>query len=413
MLTILFLCHSVYSDSTDTGNSRDNTAVFIFAIIFVIVFLIILVRFRITAGIQLYVPEFHEETTLKDKHKNLYEQIEYRVAPFDYEEREKRPRHRGQARPLRKRRPAAYKGTEIALSARARQIEKSLSRFIIPESQLLNIKPLASGGFADVYTCDWNDTKVALKKMKPSRPPSELESFLLEMELMSKLRFPHLVGLIGCSFQPYYIVMPFLSRGTLHELLQDQRTPITWKHIRQFALQTAKALLYMHSMKPPMTHRDIKSGNVLVDHDWTLKMTDFGLSKPEDPDPDKFEAPKVIVGTPQWTAPEIFRRRPYKRSADVYRFVLFPHIISIILDSYAIMMWEMISRRVPYAGMAQQAILTHVMNKKRPDMSKVCIQVDKEYISLMESAWEDAPESRPSMKDIIIKLNAMPLELST
>ena len=75
------------------------------------------------------------------------------------------------------------------------------------------------------------------------------------------------------------------------------------------------------------------------------------------------------------------------------------------------MMWELIARRVPYAGMQQMMILSSVLSGKRPDMSKVIVQVDKEYISLMESGWEQDPKSRPTMKDIIVKLNSMPLEL--
>ena len=326
-LLLSYINLSVAASTADAvADDEDPTAVFIFVIVFVVLFLITLFRFRLLTAVGHPILDILEDTTEKKDDNELLNKIMVKDAPVIFgQEREdnqikKRNKQQARGRPKRPRnQPDAYKGPEIVLSARSKQIEKALKRFVVPESQLRNIKHLASGGFADVFTCDWNGTQVAMKKMKPSLPPSELENFFVEMELMSKLRFPHLVGLIGCSFRPPYIIMPYLSRGTLHELLQDHRQELTWKHVRIFALHTAKALLYMHSMKPPITHRDIKSGNVLVDRDGTLKFTDFGLSKPEDPEP--FTPPKTIVGTPQWTAPEIFKKMPYKRSADVYRFV--------------------------------------------------------------------------------------------
>ncbi|KAH7820770.1 putative tyrosine kinase domain protein [Monocercomonoides exilis] len=283
----------------------------------------------------------------------------------------------------------------VRLSERGKAIEKAMQKFVIPESQLLNSKHLASGGFADVFTCDWNDTRVAVKRMKPTLPDRELENFLIEMELMSKLHHPNLVRLVGCGFRPYFIVMQYVSRGSLHDLLVDHRTPLTWKITRQFSLDIAKALWYMHTMKTPMTHRDIKSGNILVDRDWSLKMTDFGLSRPEDP-PDLVVV--NVLGTPQWTAPEVLKRKPYSLKADVY--------------SYAIVMWELINRRVPYQGKNLLEIVNHVANKKgRPDMpAKLPPHVIVPFKELMERAWDHEPKNRPSMRDIVNELLAMPPE---
>ena len=89
----------------------------------------------------------------------------------------------------------------------------------------------------------------------------------------------------------------------------------------------------MHSMVPPLVHRDIKSPNLLVGADDSVKIADFGLSRVQ-----LLNATMTgQKGTWQWMAPEVLGSQRYAESADMY--------------SYGVVVWELCCRDVPYRGM--------------------------------------------------------------
>merc|ERR1711991_1037426 len=77
----------------------------------------------------------------------------------------------------------------------------------------------------------------------------------------------------------------------------------------------AKGMAYLHGYKPPIIHRDLKSLNLLVDTNWIVKITDFGLTTAKEA-----SGTMTQCGTPQWMAPEVLRNEPYDYKADVYSF---------------------------------------------------------------------------------------------
>lgn len=77
------------------------------------------------------------------------------------------------------------------------------------------------------------------------------------------------------------LVMEFMPHGSLQDLLHANPLPpmlFSWSKRAQIALQIAKGLQFLHSMKPKLIHRDIKSANILFDKDWNAKLADFGLA---------------------------------------------------------------------------------------------------------------------------------------
>lgn len=89
-------------------------------------------------------------------------------------------------------------------------------------------------------------------------------------------------------------------------------------------------MCYLHSFKPPIIHRDLKSPNLLVDKDWTVKVCDFGLSRVKA----GTLAPWSRAGTPEWMAPEVLRNEPSNESCDVY--------------SFGVILYELITRKEPW-----------------------------------------------------------------
>ncbi|KAL0429213.1 UNVERIFIED_CONTAM: Serine/threonine-protein kinase-like protein [Sesamum radiatum] len=116
------------------------------------------------------------------------------------------------------------------------------------------------------------------QKMSLSDNPNEVEN---EIDILSKLQSPRLVNLVGFTkndSQDRLLVVEFMSNGTLYDVLHSNSRPPTWGRRIKLALQTAKAIDTLHSLNPPVIHRDIKSANVLIDRNFNARLGDFGLA---------------------------------------------------------------------------------------------------------------------------------------
>ncbi|KAK4372059.1 hypothetical protein RND71_007443 [Anisodus tanguticus] len=101
-----------------------------------------------------------------------------------------------------------------------------------------------------------------------------------EIDILSKLQSPRLVNLVGFSNDSHdtLLVVEFMSNGTLYDVLHSNSRPLSWGRRIKLALQTAKAVDILHSLSPPVIHRDIKSANVLIDRNFNARLGDFGLA---------------------------------------------------------------------------------------------------------------------------------------
>ncbi|XP_062097141.1 serine/threonine-protein kinase-like protein At1g28390 [Humulus lupulus] len=103
-----------------------------------------------------------------------------------------------------------------------------------------------------------------------------------EIEILSRVQHPRLVNLLGfCtdSMDRKLIVVEYMPNGSLYDLLHSGSSrPPGWTRRIRFGYQVAKAVHALHQSNPPVIHRDIKSSNVLIDHDGNARLGDFGLS---------------------------------------------------------------------------------------------------------------------------------------
>ncbi|XP_066307133.1 wall-associated receptor kinase-like 21 isoform X3 [Miscanthus floridulus] len=156
---------------------------------------------------------------------------------------------------------------------------------------------------------------------------AEAALLLNEIKLISSVSHPNLVRLLGCSLDrgEQVLVYEYVPNGTLSQHLLSAssggRSRLTWRARLGVAAETAAAIAYLHGMRPPIFHRDVKSSNILLDGALRPKLADFGLSRAVD----HLEAARSHVstapqGTPGYVDPEYHQNFYLSDKSDVYSF---------------------------------------------------------------------------------------------
>ena len=140
-------------------------------------------------------------------------------------------------------------------------------------------------------------------------------SFMEEVKMMCELKHKNLLGAIAYSSAPPLVITELAERGSLRTILMDGNSGYTIYRGVAILSDVAQGMLFLHTRKPPLIHRDLKSGNILVTNDWEGKVADFGESKAKD-----IGRTMTSTGTVCWMAPEILQGEKYDEKIDRYSF---------------------------------------------------------------------------------------------
>ncbi|XP_041994969.1 U-box domain-containing protein 35-like isoform X2 [Salvia splendens] len=184
---------------------------------------------------------------------------------------------------------------------------------------------IGMGAYGTVYKCSFQHTTAAVKVLH-AKEGSRVKQFEQELKILSKIRHPHLLILLGACPEQSCLVYEFMENGSLEDrLFRKDKTPPLLRFDRvRIAWEVASALVFLHNSKPrAIIHRDLKPANILLDRNYVSKIGDVGLSTMVSEDSllvstaYKDTAP---VGTLCYIDPEYQRTGIVCPKSDVYAF---------------------------------------------------------------------------------------------
>ncbi|XP_029429430.1 ankyrin repeat and protein kinase domain-containing protein 1 isoform X2 [Rhinatrema bivittatum] len=214
---------------------------------------------------------------------------------------------------------------------------------------------------------------------------------------MEKIKFQYIVPIFGICDNHLGIVMEYMENGSLEKLLRTHS--ISWQLKFRIIHEISLGMNFLHCMKPPLLHLDLKPGNILLDDHLHVKISDFGLSKwMEHSTRMEYIERSAIRGTLSYIPPEMLLQstRDPGTKHDVY--------------SFGIVIWEILAQKKPYLGASMMAIIIKVASGKRPvleDISEERPRECQQMIDLMQRCWNQDPKKRPCFQDIPVETDML------
>jgi serine/threonine protein kinase len=281
------------------------------------------------------------------------------------------------------------------------------------------IRPIGKGGMGEVYEAeDLQLGIVALKTIRHGIASSSdaFERFRQEVQLARRVSGPevcrihelYLLPASGKHKATAFLTMEYLEGITLHEKIQRDG-PQPWKEAMNITLEICEGLRLIH--EKGIIHRDLKSGNIMLCKQGGVArvvLMDFGLAR--DFDLDAFKSgtpssaktpgktlPQMIMGTPEYMAPEQFEAKPVSPATDIYALGIILYELVTGLHPYA--------ADTPVAAAIRRAKLPQLPSSLRPKVPGQCDRI-------IERCLEYDPEKRfQSAKEVAKALRAGPANI--
>ncbi|KAH7855921.1 hypothetical protein Vadar_030576 [Vaccinium darrowii] len=260
-----------------------------------------------------------------------------------------------------------------------------------------NLK-IGCGAYGTVYKCSLHHTTAAVKVLHSKEAP-RIKQFQQELEVLSTIRHPHLLILLGACPDHGCLVYEHMENGSLEDRLfrRDNSPPIPWFHRYRIAWEIASTLVFLHSTNPqPIIHRDLKPANILLDQNFVSKIGDVGLSKMLD---SNSLSPLIStmcnetgpVGTLCYIDPEYQRTGLICASSDVYAFGM------VILQLVTAKPARALTHLVETAS--DEGNLEELFD---PEAGNWPVEETKELVALGMRCSEMRRKDRPSLRDEVL-----------
>ncbi|XP_030521386.1 serine/threonine-protein kinase STY8-like isoform X1 [Rhodamnia argentea] len=268
---------------------------------------------------------------------------------------------------------------EKALAAHAKSADGEIDR------RLLKIgERIGSGSCGDLHRGDYLGQDVAVKILKSEQLNDTLQDeFAQEVAILRQVQHKNIVRFIGaCTKPPHFcIVTEYMPGGSLYSYLHKNHNVLKLPQLLKFAIDVCEGMEYLH--KSNIIHRDLKTANLLMDNHNVVKVADFGVAR--------FQSQGGVMtaetGTYRWMAPEVINHQPYDEKADVF--------------SFAVVLWELITAKIPYENLTPLQAALGVRQGLRPELPE---NAHPKLLEVMQRCWEAEPGKRPAFCEITVEL---------
>ncbi|GLT96812.1 hypothetical protein SLE2022_144100 [Rubroshorea leprosula] len=279
---------------------------------------------------------------------------------------------------------------------------------------------IGSGGFGEVFKATLKDgSSVAIKKLIRLSCQGDRE-FMAEMETLGKIKHRNLVPLLGyCKVgEERLLVYEFMEYGSLEEMLHGRaktrdRRILSWEERKKIAKGAAKGLCFLHhNCIPHIIHRDMKSSNVLLDHEMDARVSDFGMARLISA-LDTHLSVSTLAGTPGYVPPEYYQSFRCTAKGDVY--------------SFGVVLLELLTGKRPtdkedfgdtnLVGWVKMKVKEgkrkEVMDQELLSLNKGTDEAEAElkemvrYLEITLQCVDDFPSKRPNMLQVVAMLREL------
>ncbi|XP_028826365.1 proto-oncogene serine/threonine-protein kinase mos [Denticeps clupeoides] len=274
---------------------------------------------------------------------------------------------------------------------------------VIHWAELRCLEPLGSGGFGSVYKGEYFGRTVAVKKVRKHANTRLAcrRSFWAELNA-ARLSHANLVRVLAASAgapgdgdHVGTVLMEFAGAADLQRVIYGSAEPLPPARCVKYSTHIARGLRYLHAHR--VAHLDLKPANVLVSDADVCKLGDFGCSLRLDGAAELTPLRGQCGGTYTHRAPELLRGGAVTLRADVY--------------SFAITLWQLLTRETPYAGGERQHVLYAVVAYG----ARPCVRgerfartaLGRGCARLLGRCWSAEPERRPSAGEIEAELGSV------
>ena len=267
---------------------------------------------------------------------------------------------------------------------------------LIPFEELMLIETIGTGRVSTIYRAAWqrrsagppgtasvSSVQMVALKVAMVNPvtgdTSHVDELRREADIAARLNHPNICDLVGVAADEecFCLAYEFCEGGSLLSLLSDSTRYYEYLPV---ALDVANGMAYLHSRN--VIHRDLKPSNILLTRDHRAKIADFGLSV-------AYTGQELTAetGSYKYMAPEVIRHESYSSNADVY--------------SFGLVLWQLITREVPFATMTPIQAAYAVAEGSRPAIPAA---VPRRLQEIITACWDQDSHKRPSFTYITMAL---------
>jgi len=273
------------------------------------------------------------------------------------------------------------------------------------------LQELGEGAFGKVYKGEVlgmfgenTVSKVAIKTLKENAAPKVQNDFRREVDMMSEMRHPNIVCLLGVVMkqEPMCMLFEFMTLGDLHEYLiqhsphsdmsvvsddDSQRPILDYGDMLHISTQVAAGMEYLAGHH--FVHRDLAARNILVGDNLTVKISDFGLSR-DVYSSDYYRVQSKSLLPVRWMPPEAIMYGKFTTESDIWAF--------------GVVLWEIFSYGLqPYYGFSNQEVIEMIRSRQILPSPEDC---PARMYGLMVECWHEMPTRRPNFREVHARLRA-------